>query len=139
MQKFKLNKKQINMTQKLSCIFGLKFEKNYCHIWNQHLRIHLNAKFHVKWKKIKFGNKITFCGYFCIRIWKNYCHIWKQHPQDYQTKKFHVKEKNSEFKKMPCFCTLRPEFEKTIVIYEISTFYFVKLQSFIFQSKNTQI
>ena len=26
-------------------IFGLEFSKNYCHIWNQHLLICLNAEF----------------------------------------------------------------------------------------------
>ena len=48
--------------------------KEYCHIWNQHPRICLIAKFCQKAKMPKFGIKN------CLNaiILKNYCHIWNQ-------------------------------------------------------------
>ena len=37
--------------------FGLEFEKNYCHIWNQHPQICLISKFRKKAKMAKVGTK----------------------------------------------------------------------------------
>ena len=47
-------------------IFGTEFSKNYCHIWNQHLRIWLVEK----QKMSKFGTKSALFGYFWTRILK---------------------------------------------------------------------
>ena len=49
-------------------IFGLEFRKNYGHIWNQHPRIGLIAKFHGKRKMPKFGAKNALFGYFLRKI-----------------------------------------------------------------------
>ena len=56
-------------------IFGLEFEKKYCHILNQHPQIGLIAKFHEIIKMAKFGSKNALFGYFWARIFKNYSHI----------------------------------------------------------------
>ena len=53
--------------------------KQYCHIWNQHPRICLIAKFCEKTKMPKFGTKNALFGYFWARILENWCHIWNQH------------------------------------------------------------
>ena len=46
----------------------------------------------------------------------------------------HVKQKNFEFRtKMPNLGTFIPKFEQSIIIFEISSFEFVKLRSFIFK------
>ena len=39
-------------------IFGLEFEKSYCHIWNQHPQICVIAKFGVKSKSLNLGQKV---------------------------------------------------------------------------------
>ena len=79
-------------------IFGLELEdKQYCHIWNQHHRICLFAKFREKTKFSKFGTKITLLGYIGERILKNYCHILNQHPQICETAKFRDKLKMLNF------------------------------------------
>ena len=59
--------------------FGARILKNYCHIWNQHLRICLLAKFHKKTKIPKFGTKNAWFIYFGAGIWKQFYHIWNQH------------------------------------------------------------
>ena len=38
--------------------------KNYCHIWNQHLRISVTAKFCKETRIPTFGIKNTLFGYF---------------------------------------------------------------------------
>ena len=38
--------------------------KNYCHIWDQHLRICITAKFCAKTKMTTFGTKIPYLGVF---------------------------------------------------------------------------
>ena len=38
--------------------------KNYCHIWNQHPRIFITAKFCAKTKMPTFGTKIPYLGVF---------------------------------------------------------------------------
>ena len=68
--------------------------KNYCHIWNQQLRIYLIAKFCEETKMAKFGIKNALWvlgiwygygylvnGYFWAGILQNYCHIWNQQLQ----------------------------------------------------------
>ena len=51
-------------------ILGTKFEKNYCHIWNQDSQIHLVAKFCKKTKMLKFGTKNALFGYFWAMVKK---------------------------------------------------------------------
>ena len=86
--------------------FWARILKNYCHIWNQHLRISVIAKFCEETKMPKFGTKNDLLGIFdqeCV-IWvflgknvlKDYCHIWNQHPQICLFAKFHEKEKISK-------------------------------------------
>ena len=65
----------------LSYLFYCHFQKSFCHVWNQNLRICLNAKFREKMKMPKFGTKNVLFGYFWTRIFKNFCHIWVKHPQ----------------------------------------------------------
>ena len=103
--------------------FWARILKNYCHIWNQHLRISVIAKFCEETKMPKFGTKNDLLGIFdqeCV-IWvflgknvlKNYCHIWNQHPQICLFAKFHKKNKkclNLE-PKMSDLCTFRQESE----------------------------
>ena len=40
---------------------------------------------------------------------------------------------------MPCFGIFRPKFEETVVIFEISTFKFVKMQSFTLKGKKLNL
>ena len=93
-----------------SALFGYflaRILKNYCRIWNQHLRISVIAKFCEETKMPKFGTKNDLLGIFdqeCV-IWvflgknvlKNYCHIWNQHPQICLFAKFHAKRKMPKF------------------------------------------
>ena len=58
--------------------------ENYCHIWNQELRICLIAKFCEEAKKPKLGAKNALFGYFWARNLGGYCHIWNQHRQIFQ-------------------------------------------------------
>ena len=47
--------------------FWVRILKNYCHIWNQHLRICLTAKFCEETKMSKFGTKNAISGYFLTK------------------------------------------------------------------------
>ena len=77
--------------------FGVRFLKNYCHIWNQHPRICQTTKFREEIKMSKFGTKNTLFGYFGTRILENYCHTWNQHPRIYRIAKFPEKTKMPKF------------------------------------------
>ena len=44
--------------------FGLEFEKNYCHIWNQHPWIWLIAKFRKKKQRLNLGRKMPYLDIF---------------------------------------------------------------------------
>ena len=93
-----------------SALFGYflaRTLKNYCYIWNQHLRISIIAKFCEETKMPKFGTKNALLSIFdqeCL-IWvclgknffKKYCHIWNQHPQICLFGKFHEKTKLLKF------------------------------------------
>ena len=57
------------------------FWKQYCHIWNQHPRIFLIAKFHGKTKCLNLGSKMPYLSIFGLEFKKNYCHVWNQHLQ----------------------------------------------------------
>ena len=69
-QSFIQNKEIWNQKYLSRVVLGQNLKKNYCRIWNQHLQICQNAKFHVKWKKIKFGTKIALFGFFWTGNWK---------------------------------------------------------------------
>ena len=56
--------------------FWARIWKQYCHIWNQHLRVCQTAKFREKMKIPRFVTKNVLFGYFWVRILKKYCHIW---------------------------------------------------------------
>ena len=61
------------VTNALFGYFLARISKNYCHIWNQHPRICLNANFGAKIKMLKSGTKHTWFGYFwpgiCIQLY----------------------------------------------------------------------
>ena len=46
------------------CLIWPRTLKNYCHIWNQHPRIFITAKFCAKTKMPTFGTKIPYLGVF---------------------------------------------------------------------------
>ena len=81
--------------------------KNYCHIWNHHLRISVIAKFCEETKMPKFGAKNVLFGYFWPKMpylgifgqefQKYYCHIWNQDPQICLIVKFCKKTKIPNF------------------------------------------
>ena len=92
-------------------------------------------------KTPKFGIKNALFGYFWARISKNYCHIWNQLPRICLIAKFLRKAKmpkcgikNALFgyfwPKISYLGILGRNFEKTIVIFEISTLKFVYLENF---------
>ena len=68
----KLVKKQkyLNLGSKMcdSGIFGLEFEKKYCHVWNHHPRIYLIENYIEIMKMPKFGTKSALFGYFWAKI-----------------------------------------------------------------------
>ena len=49
-------------------IFGLEFQKNYCHIWNHHPQICLFAKFYGKTTMPEFGTNNAEFMHFCAKI-----------------------------------------------------------------------
>ena len=79
--------------------------KSYCHIWNQHSRICLIAKFREIIKMPNFGAKNALFVYFWAIIFKSYCHIWNQHSRICLIAKFR------EIIKMPNFGTKNTLFE----------------------------
>ena len=122
-------------------IFGLQFEKNCCHIRNQHLQISLTAKYYEIMKMPKSAPKSTLFGCFWARILKNYCHIGNQHLQISVIAKLYKETKMLKFgtknallsifdEKCLTWVFLGKNFKKTIVIFEISTLKFVYLQNF---------
>ena len=74
----------------------------------------------------KFGSKNALFGYFWTRIWKHYCHIWNVHTRICLGEKFRKKTRMPKFgTKMPYLGTFGLEFEKAIVISDISTLEFL--------------
>ena len=92
--------------------------KSYCHIWNQHPRICLNANFH-----FKFGTKVAVFGYFRA-ILKSL--LLKSELPDLS--KCKVSSKNWIFR--------LKSFLKAIITFEMSTLKFTKLQSFVQNKKS---
>ena len=56
--------------------------KNYCHIWNQHLRISVIAKFCKETRIPTFGIKNTLFGYFYARILEKLFSYLKSAPSN---------------------------------------------------------
>ena len=127
----------------MSClsIFELQFQKNYCHICNQHSWICQAAKYREIMKMPKFGAKTAWFVYFWAGIWKQYCHVRNQHPQICLFVKFHEKTK------MPKFGTKNALFgyfwarilKKSIVIFEILTLKFFYLKNFMKKQKSLNL
>ena len=119
--------KRLHLGPKMPSFFEkLEFSKKCCHITNQHPEICLIAKFCKKPKMPKFGSKNALFGYFWTRIWKHYCHIWNVHTRICLGEKFRRKTKMPKFgTKMPYLGTFGLEFEKAIVISDISTLEFL--------------
>ena len=119
--------KRLHLGPKMPSFFEkLEFSKKCCHITNQHPEICLIAKFCKKPKMPKFGSKNALLGYFWTRIWKHYCHIWNVHTRICLGEKFRKKTKMPKFgTKMPYLGTFGLEFEKAIVISDISTLEFL--------------
>ena len=97
----KKKRKSLSLWLKMSYFIfgyiGARILKNYCHIWNQHHQICLNAKFREKIKMPKLGSKNGLFGYFWARHLKRYCHIWNQHPRIRLMAKSRKKTKTSKF------------------------------------------
>ena len=118
--------------------FGTKdvwFGYFWAGIWKQHPRICVFAKYNEIIKMPKFGTKSALFGYFWATILKNYCQIWNQHLWISVIAKLGKKQKCLHLgQKKPylgifdqkCFVWvfLGKNFEKTIVIFEISTLKF---------------
>ena len=122
------------------CNFGLEFEKNCCHIWNQHSQTALIAKYREIIKMPKCGTKNALVGYFGAKTLKCYCHIWNQHLRISVTAKFCKKKCLNLGSKMPYMGIFDPKcliwvflgkkLRKTIVIFEISSLKSFPLQNF---------
>ena len=91
---------------------------------------------------LKFGTKNVLFGCFWARIQKQNCYILNQHSQISLIAKFHEIMKIPKFRtenilfgysrpKMSYLCILRLEFEKIIVIFEMSIFELALLQSLV--------
>ena len=112
--------------------FCARILKNICHIWYQHPQTSVTAKLLEKMKRPTFGTKNTLFRHFITGILKYYCHIWNQHPRICLIAKFWGKTKMPKFWIKNAFLGIFGlEFQKTIVIFEISTLEFVRFQNFV--------
>ena len=71
MQNFVKKWKYLNLGPKMHYlgIFGLEFSNNYCHTWNQHPRICVNAKFREKIKiYLNLGPKMPYLVIFGLEF-----------------------------------------------------------------------
>ena len=106
--------------------FWARILKRYCHIWNQHPWICLITKYWEIMKMSKFVTKRVLFWYFWARILKRYCHIWNQHLRISVIAKL-----CEETKMLKCgtknalLGIFGQEFQKSILIFEISTLKFV--------------
>ena len=115
--------------------FSARSLKNYCLIWNHHSQICQIRKFLQKIKLPNFGTKHPFFGYSWCRIVKNYCHISNQHRQISKIPKF-LERRTKCLNLGPKIAYLgifRPDFWKSIVVLDIGTLKFVKLNNFVKQ------
>ena len=114
--------------------FSARILKNYCHIWNQHLRISVIAKFCKETRMPTFGIKNILFGYF----FDPKCLIWVFLPKNFRKTIFIFEISNLKFvylqnfskclnsgPKMLDLGVLELEVEYSIVIFEISTLEFV--------------
>ena len=106
-------------------IFGLEFEKSYCHIWNLHPRICQNTNFHVK-KVWVLDLKYLFWILLGQNLKKLLSYLKFAPSNLSKMQSFMLNNKKKYLRpKLLYFCLVR-EFEKTIVIFEISTLEFIK-------------
>ena len=97
------------------------------------------SKYRVSCQKKKYRTKIALFGNFRAGIWKIYFHICYQQPASILLKcKVSCKTKNFEFetKNILLLGYFYTRIWKTIVIFEISIFKFVKMQSFMLEKRN---
>ena len=81
----------------LTWVFLGRTFKNYCHIWNQHHRVFLKAKFRAKMKILKnLESKMPNLGVLSSSF-ENYFHIWNQDPGVCTNAKFLTKIKIFKF------------------------------------------
>ena len=80
---------------------------------------------------------MRYLGIFRPEFKKNYSLIWNQHPQICHNVKFRVKKRLFVLdEKYLIWVVLDHNFKKTIVMFEISNFEFVNMQSFMLNKKN---
>ena len=134
MQRFIWNK-QKNQSCVIWVLFDWNLKKTYCRIWHQHHWICQNANCTVK--NIKYRTKIGLFGYFWIGIGKQTIfHNWNKYSWIFQNTKFHLKQKTMRLRrKVTIFGTFRSESEIFMVMFEISYFKSVKIQSFMVKNK----
>ena len=101
--------------------------KNDCHIWNQHPRICLIAKFCEKTKMSKFGTKSALFGYFWGSILENYCLISNRHVRLCLTAKFF---EETEMAKLANKIAIFGYFKPKMYLVEFSSIKFLWLQNF---------
>ena len=108
-----------------------KFNKNYYQIFNQYSRICETIKFHPKHKKNKLSTKNALL-YLSTGIFRNYCHICNQCTPICLIAKFREKIRIHKFGTINAlFKCFGEQFRKTIVLFIISAFKFVKLQNLV--------
>ena len=113
--------------------FWTRIWKSYCRVWNQQPRICLIAKFCKKQKLLNLGQKKSYLGTFALEFFKKLLSYLKSAPSNLSNCEISQK-KNEKQKclnlgpKIPylIFRIFGPEFEKTIVIFEINTFEFLQ-------------
>ena len=134
MQRFIWNK-QKNQSCVIRVLLDWNLKKTYCRIWHKHHRICQNANFTVK--NIKYRTKIGLFGYFWIGIGnETIFHNWNKYSWIFQNTKFHLKQKTTRLRrKVTIFGTFRSESEIFMVMFEISYFKSVKMQSFMVKNK----
>lgn len=88
-------------------------------------------------KNIKYRTKIGLFGYFWIGIGnKTISHNWNKYSWIFQNTKFHLKQKTMRLRlKVTTFGTFRSESEIFMVMFEISYFKSVKMQSLMVKNK----
>ena len=90
------------------------------------LQIFQNAKFHIIKKELNLGQKLSYLGTFGLEFVKKTIVV------------FEIIQNGTIMKlgpKLFYFSNFRPEFEKAITIFEISSFKFVKIKSFMLKKK----
>ena len=132
-------KKNLNLGPKIPYlgIFGLQFNKIYYQVFNQHTQIWETIKFYPNfYPSFKFETKHALFGSLAGML-KNYCDICNQRPPNCLIAKFRTKIRILKFGiKNALFGCFRPQFWKTIVIFEINT---LEFPLFCAKNKNSEI